>query len=128
MWIRSYSVPTVPAPQSVTVNTSSGNNIVGRRSPITVKCTIELGPAVMESELSLLTVEAHLSKDGVPLTLSSPTLTGTTFTYDATVSSFSEIDVGNYTCSAIITPQPSSTFLTGMGQLQSSPFEITIGN
>ena len=92
-----------------------------------MKCTIELGPAVMESEISLLMVDAQLSRDGVPLTLSSPTLTGTTVSYDATVSSFSETDVGNYTCSATITPRPSSTFLTGMGQLQSSPFEITIG-
>ena len=120
------SVLTVPDPQSVTVTSSSGN-IVGKCSTITVTCTVELGPAVRESELSLLTVDAQLSKDGTPLTLDSSTVTGTTFIFGATVSSFCYSDIGNYTCAATVGPQPSSTFLTGMGQLESSPFEIIIG-
>ena len=81
----------------------------------------------MESELSLLLVDAQLSKDGIPLILGNPTVTGTTFIFGATVSSFCDGDIGNYTCAATVRPRPSFIFLTGMGQLESSPFEITIG-
>ena len=81
----------------------------------------------MESEVSLLLVDAELSRDGTPLNLTGPTIAGVTLSYGAAVSSFSDSDVGNYTCTATVTPQPFSTYLTGMGQLQSSPFEIIIG-
>ena len=120
------SVPTVPAPQSVALTSSDNVGISG--SSITLNCTVELDPSVMESELSLLIVEAQLSRNGIPLTmlsLSGPTVTGTTFTFGAEVSSFNENDVGNYTCLATVAPQASSTYLTGMGQLQSSPLEIS---
>ena len=121
------SVPTVPAPQSVTLTSSDNVGISG--SSITLNCTVELDPSVIwESELSLLIVEAQLSRNGTPLTmlsLSGPTVTGTTFTFGAEVSSFNESDVGNYTCLATVTPQASSTYLTGTRQLQSSPLEIS---
>ena len=89
-------------------------------------CTVELGSAVMESELSLLMVDAQLFRDGTPLNLTSQSVTGTTHIYRVVVSSFNENNVGNYSCIATIGPQPS-TFLTGIGQLVSSPFEIIIG-
>ena len=87
-------------------------------------CTVELGPTVAESELSMLTVSAVISRDRTPLTLTSQSMSGTTFTFGATVNSFSEGDIGNYSCIATVRPQPS-TFLTGTGELQSSPFEIS---
>ena len=90
-------------------------------------CTVELGPAVMESELSLLMVSAQLSRDGTMLNLTGPTMTDTTFTFEAAVNSFNKSNVGNYTCTATIRPRPSSTFLTGIGQMESLPFEIIIG-
>ena len=89
-------------------------------------CTVELGSAVMESELSLLMVDAQLFRDETPLNLTSQSVTGTTHIYRVVVSSFSESNVGNYSCNATIGPQPS-TFLIGTGQLVSSPFEIIIG-
>ena len=119
-----YSVATVPAPQSVTI-TSSGGNVVNSGSSISVNCAVELGSAVMESELSLLMVSAQLFRDGAMLTLTGPTVTGTTFAFDTIVSSFGEGDIGNYSCTATVRSQPSSTFLTGTGELQSSPFEIS---
>ena len=87
-------------------------------------CTVELGPTVMESELSLLMVSAVISRDRTPLNITSQSMSGTTFTFGTTVNSFSEEDIGNYSCTATVRPQPS-TFLTGTGQLQSSPFEIS---
>ena len=119
------SVLTVPDPQSVAVTSSS--NIVSSGSTVSLMCTVELNSAILESELSLLMVDAQLSRDGTPLILTGPSVTGTTYIFTATVISFSESDVGNYICRATVSPHPSSQHLTGTGQLQSSPFEITIG-
>ena len=119
------SVLTVPDPQSVAV-TSSGN-IVPSGSTVSLMCTVVLNSAILESELSLLMVDAQLSRDGTLLTLTGPLVTGTAYTFTATVDFFSESDAGNYTCSATVSPQPSSQHLTGTGQLQSSSYEITIG-
>ena len=90
-------------------------------------CTVELGSAVMESELSLLMVSAQLSRDGTPLNLTGPTVTGTTHIYRVAVSSFSESDIGNYSCNATVRSQSTSNFLIGIGQLMSQPYEIRIG-
>ena len=95
-------------------------------SAVSVICVVELGPSVMESDLSLLMVDAQLSRDGTPLTLTSQTVTGTTFTYTRRFESFGRSDSGNYTCTATIRPQPSSTYLTGSGS-QSDTAKITIG-
>ena len=97
---------------SVTSNPASPVNVM---STVTVNCIIELGPAVMESDLSSLMVDAELSRDGTPLTLSDPTVTGTRFTYSMRFESFGRTDSGNYTCIAEVTPQLSSTYLTGSG-------------
>ena len=108
---------------SVTSNPDSPVNVM---STVTMNCIIELGPAVMESELSLLMVDAQLSRDGTPLTLTGPTVTGTRFTYARQFESFGRTDSGNYTCTATVTPQPSSTYLTGSGS-RTSTAKITTG-
>ena len=105
----------VPDPQSVTV-TSSHGTIVVSGSDVTVNCTVELGSAMMESELSLLIVDVQLSRDGAPIALSGPTVSRTTFIYTAQLNSFGRNDSGNYTCTATVRPQPALTFLTGMGR------------
>ena len=117
----------VSDPQSVTV-TSSYGTIVVSGSDVTVNCTAELGSAVMESELSLLIVDVQLSRDGAPiaLSLSDPTVNRTTFIYTAQLSSFGRNDSGNYTCTATVRPQPTSTFLTGMGRMFNTA-KITTG-
>ena len=95
-------------------------------SAVSVICVVELGPSMMESDLSLLTVDAQLSRDGTPVTLADPTMTGTTFTYTKQFESFGRSDSGNYTCTATIRPQPSAAYLTGSGS-QSDTAKITIG-
>ena len=85
-------------------------------SDVTVNCTVELGSAMMESELSLLIVDVQLSRDGAPIALSGPTVSRTTFIYTAQLNSFGRNDSGNYTCTATVRPQPALTFLTGVGR------------
>ena len=86
-----------------------------------------MGQGVVDSELSLLMVAAQLSRDDTPLTLTDPTVTGTTFTYTTQLDSFGKNDSGNYTCSATVTRvQSSSTYLTGSGQA-TTLVEIVVG-
>ena len=102
----------VPPPASVSI-TSSPPSPVSDMSSITVICTVELGPAVMESELSLLMVSAQLSRDGPPLNLTSQSVTGTTFIYTWQFESFGRRDSGNYTCTVTVRSRPTATYLTG---------------
>ena len=80
----------------------------------------------MESELSLLNVSAQLSRDGTPLTLTGPTVSGTTFTYTTQLRSFGENDTGNYTCTVTVEPHPTSTYLNGTRR-KSDTIELIIG-
>ena len=109
---------------SVTSTPSSPINDI--TSTVTVTCVVELGPSVMDSELSLLVVDTQLSRDGTPLTLSGPTVSGTTFTYTRRFESFGRSDSGNYTCTATIRPQPTAVYLTGSDSLTNSA-RITLG-
>ena len=96
-------------------------------SDVTLTCSVQMNQNVLVSDLSLLVVNAQLiSPDGIILNLSSPIIVGTTFTYTAQVNSFDDNDVGIYTCTATLTSQSTSTFLVGIDQLQSKPFEIKI--
>ena len=95
-------------------------------SDVTLICTVELDPAIVQSDLSLLMVDAQLSRDGTPLALTGPTVTGTTFTYTIQLDSFGRSDSENYTCTATVRPLPTSNYLTGSGQ-DFSIIEITTG-
>ena len=95
---------------------------------VTVTCTVEMAQGVVDSDLSLLMVDAQLSRDDTPLTLTDPTVTGTTFTYTIQLDSFGRDNSGNYTCSAtVIRVQSSSTYLTGSGQATTVD-EFVVGN
>jgi hypothetical protein len=85
-----------------------------------------MNSSVMDSEVSLLIVEAQLTRPNrTMLNLSHPTLSGTTFTFTTRVKSFSDDDAGNYTCSATVRPGQSSPYLTETGEL-SGKAELTI--
>ena len=116
---------TVPNP-SVTITTTPPSPILDG-TDVTVSCAVKMGQGVVDSDLSLLMVDAQLSRDGTPLTLSGPTVTGTTFTYTTQLDSFGRNDSGNYTCSATVTRvQQTSTYLTGSGQA-TTVVEIVVG-
>jgi hypothetical protein len=111
-----YAVP----PSSVSLTSSKEVNdiqIVG--SNVMLTCTVELNSAIFGSEIFLLTVDAQLLKEGVllPLPLAGPRVSDTTIAYTAELSPFQRSDFGNYTCTATIRPQPSSTYLTGIDTL-----------
>ena len=109
---------------SVTSTPSSPVNAI--TSTVTVNCVVELGPSVMESDLSLLMVSAQLSRDGTPLTLTEPKASGKTFTYTRRFESFGRMESGNYTCNATVEPKPTVTYLNGSAPLANTAI-ITIG-
>ena len=79
-----------------------------------------------ESDLSLITVEAQIFRDGNELTQTNSQTNGLSYTFGVMVSSFSESDNGNYSCSATVQPS-SSPNLSGMGQGESDPIQIVVG-
>ena len=98
-------------------------------SDITLICSVQMGENVLSAHLeSLMMVNASITKpDGTVVVLSNPEIEGTTYKLTTQIKSFGDDDVGNYTCNATVKPSPSAVYLTGMGQLVSSPFEIVIG-
>ena len=82
----------VPPPASVTI-TSNQANPVNAGSTVRVICTVELSPVVVDSDLSVLMVDVQLSRDGTPLTLTDPTVAGTTFTYTIQLDSFGRLSL-----------------------------------
>ena len=117
----------VAPPASVSI-TSNPPNPVGEMSTVTVTCTVELNnSAILESELSLVTVEAELSTPNEPtLSISNPMVSGTTFIYSTQLNSFERSDSGNYVCTATVRPLSTMTYLTGVGIL-SNTIRITVG-
>ena len=109
------SLSSVPPPVSVTI-TSDQANPINTGSTVTLTCIVELGPSVVDSDLSVVMVDAQLSRDGTPLTLTGPTVAGTTFTYTIQLDSFGRSDSGNYNCTATVRPHPPSIFLTESGE------------
>ena len=94
-------------------------------SDVTLTCSVEMGQNVLPAELSLLMVNASITKpDGTVVVLSNPVIEGTAYKLTTQVNSFCHNDAGNYTCNATL--KPKSTFLTGMGQLVSSAFNIVV--
>ena len=106
----------VPAVSSVTVTTIP-DTISTAGTNISVFCTVELGPVVLESDLSLLLVYTQLSRDGTTLALTGPTVVGTKFIYSFQIKSFTACDNGNYVCAATVSPQFASPYIIGNGTL-----------
>ena len=80
--------------------------IVG--SDVTLTCTVELSPAVDVP----VTVNVQLSDPaGSPLTTTTPSMSGSTYTSTAMVSSFGREESGDYTCTATVSSSSSIPFL-----------------
>ena len=103
------------------------NSIQTLGSDVRLTCAVELNAAILDSEIFLLAIDTQLSRNGTPLPLVGPIVTGTTFTYTTQLRYFRQSDFGNYTCTAIIRPQPSSTYLTGI-EVQSNTLNIKPGS
>ena len=122
-----YIFLAVPALSSVVLTSNKSNPIQPVGSGISLTCTVELSPSVVESDLSVLMVDAQLSRDGTPLNLTGPTVTGTTFTYTIQLDSFGRSDSGNYECTATVRPQPPSTYIIGNEVAKSNVTSVTTG-
>ena len=93
----------------LTSNKSNPVRPVG--SSVTVSCTVELSSG-SESDVPL-TVSFRLSKTdpaGSPLTLTTPSVSGSTYTTVAMIDYFAKDQSGVYTCTAVI--NSTSLFLT----------------
>ena len=121
---------TVPSPSfSITVTSSHGSpdNRVIVGTNVTLTCTVRLNQAIVESDLSLLTVMAQfLSPDASSLTLRGLSVVSTTFVYTTKRDSFRPSDSGNYTCAVTVGPQSTATFLSGT-EILNHTIEITAG-
>ena len=124
--IMTSVVPTPSVTLSASGNSSSPFRSIG--SQVTLNCTVELGPLVMESDRSLLMVDTQLSRDRTPLTPTGSTVSGTTFTYTIQLNSFGRSDSGNYTCTATVRlHQPTVQYLIPSNTSQSDIIKITTG-
>ena len=95
---------------TVTTNPAS---ITAAGTSVDVICTVELGPAVVESDLSLLVVDAQLSRDGTTLALTGPTMNGIRFIFSSQIASFQMSSVGDYICTATVSLRSAQTYITG---------------
>ena len=115
---------TVPNP-SVSVTSNPPTPVLDGTN-VTMTCTVEMGEGVSQSDLSLLMVDAQLSRDGTPLDRTGLVISGTTFIYTLQLYLFSSNDSGAYNCTATVRPQQTSTYLTSVGT-QSAVVQIEIG-
>ena len=108
----SNNIYVVPAQVNLT-HSSLLPNLTTEGECVTFTCTVVLGPGLVESDLSLIEVDAVLYRDGAPLALSGPTaVTDTTLTYstqlDLSVRNITE----NYTCMTTVRPREELAFIS----------------
>ena len=124
MKVDDFTFLIVPAPTVTLSNDPTG--AIGAGFTVTLTCTVTMNQAVRESDLSLLMVEASLTRpDGTMLSLLNPVISGTTFTFTTRLSPFGRSDAGNYICMATVRPQPSiSSDLTASNTVTSQSLNL----
>ena len=80
---------------------------------VDVICTVEFDPAVVGTNLSLLMVDAQLSRDGTMMALTGPNIPGTRFIFSSQIMSFEMCNVGDYICTATVSLRSAQTYITG---------------
>ena len=116
----------VPALTSVSL-TSSHPNPIWPGSDVGLTCRVELSPLLVENDLSVILLDAWLSRDGTRQNLTdSPTMARTTFTYNIQLDSFKWRDSGNYTCTATVR-SPYKAHFTDSGSVMSNVTKVSTG-
>ena len=118
-------IDTVPTPSSLMLRSNLVTVLFG--SDVTLTCTLGLNSTIAASDLSLLSVDVQLSRNGSPLTRTDPTVTDTALIYNIGLNSFSITEVGNYTCNATIRPRSNATYLNVNASLLSNELLVTTG-
>ena len=91
-------------------------------STVTLTCMADLDPTIDVP----VTMNIQLSDPaGRTLTTTTPSVSGSTYSSMATISSFGRNQSGVYHCSAAVSPSPSNSFLSGGSQ--SETLRVTTG-
>ena len=114
-----HAVPTI----DVTL-VSDPTGPITEGTSVNLTCTVELG-ALVESDLQLFNLEVTLSRDDSKIS-ETVILNGTTLNYTHKIVAFSRNDSGNYSCTAIATPHPSSVFINA-SHILSDVVRVTTG-
>ena len=109
----------------IRISTDQANPLMVRPigSTVTVTCTADLDPAIDVP----VTVNIQLRDPaGSPLITTSPSVSGSSYTTAATISSFGRSDSGVYTCTTTVSSSPSNPFLSNSSS-RSETFRVTTG-
>jgi hypothetical protein len=116
----------VPRPTAIRISTNQVNPLMIRPvgSTVTLTCMADLDPAISDVPV---TVNIQLSDPaGSPLATTAPSVSGSSYTIAATISSFGRSHSGVYTCTATVSQSPSNPFLSDSSS-QSETFRVTTG-
>ena len=114
----------VPPPTAVTL-TASPNGTIFTGSPLTLTCSIELSEAV---NIAVTVNTVWSGPPGTQFTTTTSvatTMTATTYTSTATISSVGTSDSGEYTCTATVSSTSNSFVLASGGATGST--SVTVG-
>ena len=93
-------------------------------STVSLTCMADFNPVI---SIPGVTVNIQLSDPaGSPLTATTPSVSGSTYSIMATISSFGGNQSGVYTCTATVSPSPPNLFLSGGGS-QPATLRVTTG-
>ena len=117
---------TVPAPSSVMLVSNISSPIQPVGSDVTLTCAVMLssGPEI-DIPLTVTTMLSRTDPAGTPLTTTTPSMSGSTYTSTAMVSSFGRDQSGVYTCTATVSSTSSTSFLTDSSG--SDTARVTVG-
>ena len=93
-------------------------------SSVTLTCMADFDPVI---NVAGVTVNVQLSAPaGSPSITTTPSVSGSTYSSMATISSFGRTDSGVYTCTVTVSPSPSNLFLSGSSS-RSETLRVTTG-
>ena len=93
--------------------TTNPDPITAPGSSVDVIYTIEFDPIVVGTNLSLLMVDAQLSRDGTMMTLTGPNTPGARFIFSSQITSFEMCNVGDYICTATVSLSSAQIYISG---------------
>ena len=117
-----HSCQLVPFPTWVNITSEPVSPIQPNRSQVILICTVELNPAV---DVPVIVYVWLTDPAGNLLTITTTSVSGSTYTTTATIRSFGREQSGVYSCAATV--NSSSPYLTN-SSLKSGMAYVTVGN
>ena len=116
----------VPRPAAIRISINQVNPLMVHPvgSTVTLTCMADLDPAIGGVPV---TMNIQLRDPaGRTLTTTTPSVSGSTYSSMATISSFGRNQSGSYICSATVSPSPSNSFLSDSSP-QHETLRVTVG-